>query len=107
MICFQLLSRCSEAIKSHERQESNEIETNNARLILAVKRVLMIKALRAEQLERFANTWNLLSPKSKIALGKLKSGQTHLTHSDKNAIKHLIMSLKKKGFDVDGFPAIE
>ena len=64
-------------------------------------------ALRAEQLERFANTWNLLSPKSKIALGKLKSGQTHLTHSDKNAIKHLIMSLKKKGFDVDGFPAIE
>jgi len=52
MICFQLLSRCFEAIKSHERQESNEIETNDTRLILAVKRVLMIEALRAEQLEQ-------------------------------------------------------
>jgi hypothetical protein len=62
---------------------------------------------RAEQLERIAKTRRILSPKSKIALGKLKSGQTALTETDRNAMKHLIVQLKKTGFDVDGFLAVK
>ena len=64
-------------------------------------------ARRAEQLERIAKTRRLLSPKSKIALGKLKSGQTALSETDRNAMKHLIVQLKKTGFDVDGFLAVK
>lgn len=62
---------------------------------------------RAEQLERIAKTRRLLTPKSKIALGKLKSGQTALSETDRNAMKHLIVQLKKTGFDVDGFLAVK
>ena len=64
-------------------------------------------ARRAEQLERIAKTRRILSPKSKIALGKLKSGQTALSETDRNAMKHLIVQLKKTGFDVDGFLAVK
>lgn len=64
-------------------------------------------AQRAEQLERIAKTRRLLSPKSKIALGKLKSGQTTLSEADRNAMKHLIVQLKKTGFDVDSFLAVK
>ena len=63
--------------------------------------------LRAKQIERIANSRRLLSPKSKVALGKLKSGQTNLTDADRNAIKHLFAQLKKTGFDVDGFLAVK
>ncbi|EBA12235.1 hypothetical protein RCCS2_13099 [Roseobacter sp. CCS2] len=62
-------------------------------------------AQRAGQLERIAEARRLLSPKSKVALAKLKSGQTALTGTDRNAMKHLIAQLKKTGFDVDGFLA--
>ena len=64
-------------------------------------------ARRAEQLERIAKTRRILSPKSKIALERLKSGQTALTETDRNAMKHLIVQLKKTGFDVDGFLAVK
>lgn len=64
-------------------------------------------ALRAEQIERIANSRRLLSPKSKVALGKLKSGQTNLTDADRNAMKHLFAQLKKTGFDIDGFLAVK
>ena len=61
----------------------------------------------AEQLEQIAKTRRILSPKSKIALGKLKSGRTALSETDINAMKHLIAQLKKTGFDVDGFLAVK
>ena len=64
-------------------------------------------ARRAEQLERIANIRRILSPKSKIALRKLKSGRTALSETDINAMKHLIAQLKKTGFDVDGFLAVK
>jgi hypothetical protein len=67
--------------------------------------IASVWARRAEQLERIAKTRRILSPKSKIALGKLKSGQTALSEADRNAMKHLIVQLKKTGFDVDGFLA--
>lgn len=64
-------------------------------------------ARRAEQIERIAKSRRMLSPKSKIALGKLKSGQTALTDADRNAMKHLFAQLQKSGFDVDGFLAVK
>ena len=64
-------------------------------------------ARRADQLERTANIRRILSPNSKIALRKLKSGRTALSETDINAMKHLIAQLKKTGFDVDGFLAVK
>jgi len=64
-------------------------------------------ARRADQLERIANIRRILSPNSKIALRKLKSGRTALSETDINAMKHLIAQLKKTGFDVDGFLAVK